>query len=369
MKLGRFVVDTHVHAQRFAAGSALAAEGNSDPAQRSYTDLAASIRKLVAYDNSARLLFDMDAYRVDMCVLLPAFGMSNELNAAIVARHPDKFVALCSAMETGRKAVAGEEPWTAKAAAAELDRLLSTGKYAGIGEGIPSDPSRKTTLGQTERLDQIRTIMEVARRHAVPATIHTGVVMGYPLTHHYWPETLHPIWLADIAFEFRDVPIVLDHGGMQGWWSERLVEECLAVAAGNDNVYLETGLWWTELYHKALIDPNIGAEKLVWGTDWGASIPLHGQPGNHPQVYAVQTRNAGPVRHQVDLWGWSLKQLWNLNIPQDDINLILGGNAARIFKLKVPHTRLFRPVSKGLVPQPDRSLTGSHGAKEKTVEG
>jgi hypothetical protein len=109
-------------------------------------------------------------------------------------------------------------------------------------------------------------------------------------------------------------------------------------------VYLETGLWWTDLYGKALRDPNIGAGKLLWGCDWGASIPFHVQYGNTPPAYAVQMRNEPVVRHQVDVWGWSLKQLLRLDIAQDDLNLILGGNAARIYGLKVPHTRLFRPV-------------------------
>ena len=53
------------------------------------------------------------------------------------------------------------------------------------------------------------------------------------------------------------------HGGIQGWWSERLWEDCLHVAAAHDNVYLETGVWWAELYDKPLADPNIGPEKLL----------------------------------------------------------------------------------------------------------
>ena len=32
-------------------------------------------------------------------------------------------------------------------------------------------------------------------------------------------------------------------------------------------------------------------------------------------------------------------------MSQDDMNLILGGNAARIFGLDVPFTRLFKPPS------------------------
>jgi hypothetical protein len=46
----------------------------------------------------------------------------------------------------------------------------------------------------------------------------------------------------------------------------------------------------------------------------------------------------------VDCWGWSLKQIDRLDISQDDLNLILGGNAIRLFKLKFPLTRMFKPM-------------------------
>lgn len=355
MKLGRFVVDAHVHAQRFAAGKAMREARNASDKTATdrpgYNDLAKVMRRLEPYDNSPRLLFDMECYEVDMCVLLPAFGMTNALNAEIVDAHPDRFVAVCGAMETARKAIAGEEPWTAEAAAAELDALLATGRFVGIGEGLPADNTNKTTISQTARLDQMRPVMEVARKHKTVVQMHTGVVMGYPLTFHYWPETLNPIWATDLAAEYPDVPLILNHGGVQGWWSERFFEECLTVAASHDNVYLETGLWWSDLYWKALLDPNIGPEKLIWGSDWGASIPFHANYGNHPPVYAVQTRKQRLVRHQVDVWGWSLRQLAKLDIVQDDLNLILGGNAARIYGLEVPHSRLFRDVGAELVPQ------------------
>ena len=351
MKLGRFIVDSHVHAQRFAAGPEFTKQ-QVDPARARYNDLAKVMRLLTPYDNSPRLLYDMACYDVDMCVLLPAFGMTNELNLEIVDKHPGTFVAVCSAVQTQRKAVRGEEPWSAEAAAREIDELLATGRFVGIGEGMPTDNARTRAIDLAERLDQMRPVMEVARKHETVVRIHTGVVMGYPLTHNFWPESLHPIWTTDVATEFPDVPIILDHGGLQGWWSERLVEEAMNVAAAHDNVYLETGLWWTDLYTKALLDPNIGAEKLLWGCDWGASIPFHAQYGNHPPAYAVQLRKQPLVRHQVDVWGWSLKQLLRLDIVQDDLNLILGGNAARLFGLPVPHTRLFRPVGDELRPQP-----------------
>ena len=67
----------------------------------------------------------------------------------------------------------------------------------------------------------------------------------------------------------------------------------------------------------------------------------------HPPVYPVQTRRQGIVHYQVDYWGWSLKEMARLRITQDDMNLILGGNAAHVYGLPVPHTRLFRPCQPG----------------------
>jgi predicted TIM-barrel fold metal-dependent hydrolase len=347
MKMGRFVVDTHVHSQRTAAGPELRKKTEEFSKQLKYSDLGKILRELTPYDNSTRLLYDMKMYSVDMCIIRPAmtFGMSNELNVQLVEKYPDQFAALCTPRETFEKALRGEIEWTIEEACKELDALLSTGKYVGIGEGMPIDPliltGAKRQISQTERMEQMLKAMEVARKHKVPIYIHTGHTMGYVLR---VSETLHPLWAHDLASAFPDVPLIFDHGGIQGWWWEHFTDECLHVAASHDNVYLETGYWWTDLYYKALLDPNMGPEKLLWGTDWGASIPIYAQPGRKPPSYPVQLRKEGVVTHQVDCWGWSLKQLDRLDISQDDLNLILGGNAIRLFKLKFPLTRMFKQV-------------------------
>ena len=101
MKLRRFIVDTHVHSQRHAAGSAL--KGSKD-----YVDLSHAMFSIQAYDNSPRLLYDMECYGVDMCMLQPAFGMTNEISVEQVKKHPTKFVANCQAKATRDKAQRGE---------------------------------------------------------------------------------------------------------------------------------------------------------------------------------------------------------------------------------------------------------------------
>jgi len=205
MKLGRLIIDTHVHAQRHAVGPTFKKQGVSDYKNVKYEDLAKVMPGVRTYDNSDRLIFDMECYGVDMCILCSAFGMNNEINLQLVEKYPDKFRAL-----------------------------------------------------------------------------------AYPK---------------------------------------------------------ETGLYWTELYYEALADPNVGPEKLMWGADWGASIPIQTQLGSTPQTYAAQVHREGIVTHQVDVMGWSLKQVSRLNISQDDMNLILGGNALRVYKIDFPLTRMFKDVN------------------------
>lgn len=344
MKLGRFIVDTHVHSQRHAAGAAL--KGSTD-----YADLGVVMREIEAYDNSPRLLYDMDIYDVDMCVIEPAFGMTNENNVAQVKKYPDKFVANCQAKGTYDAAMRGDIEWTIQAACDELEALLKTGNFVGIGEGAPRAPI-KTVNGHPTYPDE-RTIMDyqmcvldLARAFKVPFRYHTGAPGGYASPYHGNPTTYNPLWAHTLAVAYPDVPIILEHSGIEGGWWEQFYEACLHVAAGHKNIFLETGRFWTDLYYRALNDPAVGAGKLIWGTDWGASLPMYSQPGRTPAVYTRQNINEGIPRYQVDIWGWSLKQLSRLDIAQDDLNLILGGNAVRLYNLRLPGglTRMFKFV-------------------------
>lgn len=348
----RWIMDTHVHSQRHAA------KFKEKEEKPDFQKLSSRMRTMETYDNSLRLLYDMDRYGVDMCVIQPEFAMTNELNADLVMKHPDKFIAMCLPIETMKKSLKGEQDWTANAAAEELDALFSTGFYrGGIGEGLPRHPNPTKFLSWPERVAELRLFMEVARKHRVPVSYHTGVITGYSAASSRRlsaPERLDPKLASDLAVEFPDVPIILAHGGIQGWWSERYFEDCLEMAATFKNIYLESGLYWADLYEKAVFDPNIGPEKLIWGTDWGASIVVYSQPGRYPSSYADQIKPWGPPRHQPDIWGWSLRQVekaaWKLDLSQDDLNLILGGNAIRLFNIEMPLTRLFRepPQSRSL---------------------
>jgi len=348
-KAGRFVIDTHVHAQRHAAGHSLKEKqkASGKKGDFDYIDLDSQLPTITTYDNSPRLLYDMECYGVDMCILQSAFGMNNDINVDLVKRYPDKFRAMAFAKTTMDAIVAGEKEWDMKDAIEELDGLLSSGMFCAIGEGAPAIPEtaanlRRYSYNLSNRMDELRLVMDLARKHKVPVTMHTGTGGGYPITHSRWPEDWHPYWIMDLAAEYPDVTIIFSHGGMQGGYCTDLVEQCLTVASNFNNVYLETGLYWTDLYYKALRYPNVGPEKLIWGTDWGASLPVQTHIGQKPQTFAMQVHKQGIIKHQCDIMGWSLRQVERLDISQDDMNLILGGNALNIFKINYPLTRMFK---------------------------
>ena len=349
---GIFTVDTHTHGQRHAFGFK---KKGVDP---DYAELSGGMAQIDAYDNSERMLYHMDRYEIDVCVLQPAFGMSNDINAQIVENHPDRFIAMCRDVKTQHKSLRTGAPWSIKEAVKEIDDLLSTGNFiGGIGESIPHnrqpDAKRQTW---DERMEEICPFMELARKYKVPISYHTGIPSGYggdvsrgrTQGHFETSDAANPLLAHELAALYPDVNIILAHGGIEGsGYFKMYYEWCLNVAASHNNVFLECGQWWTDLYMTPLLDPNIGCEKLLFGTDWGASSTAQSwMPGHVPQTYCNQDIKLGPPAHQIDIWGWALRQIGNLDIPQDDLNLILGGNAVRLFGIKTPVTRLFKDYPK-----------------------
>jgi len=312
-------------------------------------------------DTSEMLLYHMDRYGVDMAVIKVSVGYSNEFNAKLVEKYPKRFIALCNDSQTQAKAQRGEITWNIQDAAQEIESYLSTGLYKGIGEGMARDRTRrKKLIPWDERLDQICHVMELARKYKVPVNIHVGLPIGMSgidlaraRAHDETCDNGNPLLTHEVAAMYPDVPIVMSHGGVElsGYFMQDY-ERCLNVAASHKNVFLETGQWWAELYEKPLMDVNIGAKKLVWGCSFGEPLTQQWMPGQVPTTYnCLNIYEDRPFKHQPDIYGWSLRELGRLNIPQDDLNLILGGNAAWIYNIDIP-----KPGGKYLFKQVDRGF-------------
>ena len=310
------------------------------------------------------LLYHMDRYDVNMCLLKNTRGGLNSTTANAVAKHPDKFFAVCNDAQTQLESSTGEKLWNIKDAAAEIESFLKTGLYKGIGDGLARDRSPgKALIPWDERLDQICQLFELGRKYKVPMVYHTGTPIAFRAndnnrTRAHWEtcDNGNPLLCHEVASLYPDVPIILGHGGIEasGYFMEDY-ERCLNVAASHNNVFLETGMWWSELYEKPLKDPNIGAKKMVWGCGWGQGNTYQSwSPGCVPETYCnnqleMQAGVHGEMKFQPDIWGWSLNQIGKLNIPQDDLNLLMGGNAAWLYKVKtpLPYELMYKPVFRG----------------------
>ena len=142
---------------------------------------------LVPYGNTARLEYDMACYGVDACILLPAFGMTDELNLEIV----ELARALCGRLRRDR--LHGALPRRRggvvdRGVCAELDRLLATGRFVAIGESMPYMPlpyDSKRPVSRVDAVTNMLAIAEVAARHKVALRYHTGIPMGYTAAYSY----------------------------------------------------------------------------------------------------------------------------------------------------------------------------------------
>jgi hypothetical protein len=341
---GRFVVDTHTHAQRAVIG--FRERGVKAP---SMAEMYAEVATVTWVDNSARLLYDMERYGFDMCVIMSgglARGMDNDLDVKIAEQHPGKFAVLCYPTTLLNKASRGEAEWTIEGALKETEERLKTGNYKGIGQGLPvtesgafgylfatkEEKKKVETLSEGELLDRYRMFYDLAQKYKV-------VVAGAP----------HEERLLDqLLAEYPDVPSIMQLVGWGIGATTAKLEGLCDIAARHKNFYLEMGCAPAELYEIPLSDPNVGPTQIIFGTDWGASHHIYSQPGRpiRGQPYTSKVdwvQKWGVPRYQTDFWGWSLHQIDKLRdtLTQDELNLILGGNAARIFKLDIPYTRLF----------------------------
>ncbi|MDR3294557.1 MAG: amidohydrolase [Clostridiales Family XIII bacterium] len=364
--IARFVVDTHSHISTLYQPKGAFSENI-----RKEGKWNGMIGEVAAYDNSALALYDMDRFGVDMAVLLPSMcGTYNEKQVEIMKKHPDRFRACCSDQLTMTKAMKGEiQGWNLQMSLDEIEAALKTENYVGIGEFVPGlNLYRYGYYPAPEfekRVEEWDAFCELAIKYDVPVHFHE-YIMFYRL-----PKTLwnHIKLLETVAGRHPKAKIVFNHGYKDPDLDvPDLIEsmrDVYAMVSSYPNIYMETG-GWCEKNFEVAFDSGVSARNLMWGHDYG-NVPqymfrknildrrIDGKIGlmTDPRVWEYRKVDAQfgsqykgvPTipTYQPNFYAWGMRTVDRVGdwLTQDEIDLIMGGTAARLYKLPVPFPRMF----------------------------
>ena len=352
--IARFVVDTHCHITTLYQPAT--EEGWKKVEQCDWSGLEL---ELEPFDNSALTMYDMERYGVDMAILLPSIpGTTNESQAKLVKKYPHKFRACCCDQMTVLKAIRGEEKYTFKAAMEEVETALKTGLYVGIGEFAPGSsahhrqlPGFEGTVSFEQRFEEWCATCELAIKYDVPVIGHDQFIFRKD-----WKVI---DMLAKVSEKYPAAKIIQSHGAVE---DERVrgmeaIKDMYEIVGSLDNVYMETGGWGEKQFEIAF-EAGVTANQLMWGHDYG-NVPQHivtkkiNEYG--PKVKELEYRGTFSMMcfgyedwpavptYQPDFYGWGLRTVDRVGdwLTQDEINMIMGGTAAKLYKLPVPYPRMF----------------------------
>lgn len=345
-KMGRFVVETHGHI------TSLYDSVGDNPSPEGWKGLpiAPGSGEVEFVDNSGLTIYDMECYGVDMVMLYPSVtGTTNESQLKLVEKYPDKFRAFCADQTTRLRCQREGVEWRLGDSLEEIEKAAVTGKFIGIGEFSPRCWDKTKFYGAEERYNELCALFDIAQKYKLPTAFHEVMWQDYE-----WdPWKL----LMRLAGRYPDVKIIVNHGGHSIGsyiFNDMNIRKSLQAAGrytgngGEPNIFLEVGTWNAEQIRMAVEDPNVGPTQLLWGSDYG-HVPQYlttnpARAGMMPESFSTSMKRWMPVpAYQCDWWGWEVTQIERLKqcVGQDEINLILGGNAAKLFKLPVPYERMF----------------------------
>lgn len=221
-------------------------------------------------------------------------GQNNDLLASLVARHPDRFCGFAH-----HELLPGAHIELRRA----VDELGLKGyKLFGPHTEQPFEDPR------------LRPVWEFCAERELPVLIHFGFLgRGGGIVEH---PRMSPLSLFEVARDFPEIPFVIPHFGA-GYW-----RELLALCWSLPNIYIDTSgsnqwmrwmpydLTLESLFRKAF--DTVGPERIIFGTD---SIMF-------PRGFAE--------RYLQD----QLRAAYTQGFSDADVQLIFGGNAARLLKLE-----------------------------------
>ncbi len=328
---GSIIIDAHTH----PAGPAI--ESVED-----YTTMEKLMLQQRAEEERVETILKfLDKYGVDGAVGLISQGISilpdeNERIIKVAQEFPDRFPAVMVGFST--PPVPGE--FNPDGAAREIESYLKIPQVKGVGEWALMGASGMETW--PELWARYRPIMDVLAEHKAVAHFHTGIAPylhrsprvrsngkpGWCAQRTLWFS--NPAHIDDIATEYPDVPILIAHIGVQGFfYFGAYADMALLVAARHENVYLETSSAPYEVVAKAVADPAIGPERVIFGTDTPAPFGHYRYQGNAYPSYGKVPPTSYPDHYKYDL-----EVIERLPLHDREKDLILGGNIARLLGIE-----------------------------------
>jgi len=155
-------------------------------------------------------------------------------------------------------------------------------------------------------------VLEVVNELDVPLLTHCG-----PLANSR-AKYAHPIYLDDVAVDFPNIPIIAAHMGFV-WW-----RDWAALAQYKENIYGDLAMWdlmaegkpnLFRRYLREILD-IVGPGQVLFATD-GPIFEPH--VSKRRSVETIKALSAGSTD--------------GITFSEEEVEAILGGNAARIFKL------------------------------------
>ena len=302
------IIDTHIHVYSFPSFRDLSRHirtmEDAIAFRTRHPDLYQCNNTEEPVDNTDDLIADMDRNGVDFALVQARAGyVSNDLVAAAARRHPGCMVALARAGHDQEAAGYHEDPGpTREAAPAELDRALGTLGMKGIGETFVRAFTDHVNPEKIAR--DLAGIMRVAEKYEVP--------IQFPTAWSQFPGGLYygdPLWVDEVAARHPKVPIILTKMGRS---ITRYFDSAMTVAMRNVNVYFD--VVGTNPQHLRFAIERIGADRIMFGTDWSATWRWLSVPA---------------TLHQI-----RLKVLDDAQLTPAEREQVLWKTAARIFRLE-----------------------------------
>ena len=292
------------------------------------------------------LILEMNRYGVDKAVILAADAMYIDFDQYVkyLEEYPDRFIGFYWPQYDWADVDRGKKPIDAQGLADQTEIILDHPQIKGLGEGLIWEAAMfcdRKGWPADDILKFMMPMLEVVAAKQAPIIWHSG---PHPYKFERTPSTtrknyrgyggnfiVDPMIYDEIAALFPEIPQIIAHCGVQGsYFYGSYVDHAMMLAAIHENVFLETSMAPAELIEKAIHDPAIGAEKLVMGSDFGATSSYYVHDGKVLPSYKKKPFPELPGGHIEQ----ALRVLNEVVMTPEERRLIMGQNMARILKLE-----------------------------------